>query len=78
MCRKIEIRDPNDIFKEKLNPREKEITRLIIDGLTNQGIAGKLGISVETVKKSIRNIMDKLGVSNRTQVAIAASQLGLV
>ena len=63
---------------EQLNPRETEIARLIIDGQTNQGIAIKLGVSVETVKKSIRNIMDKLKVSNRTQLAITASRLGLV
>lgn len=61
-----------------LNPREIEVAKLIIDGQTNQGIAVKLGVPTGTVKKSIRNIMNTLGVSKRTQVAVAASRMNLV
>ncbi len=43
-----------------LTPREKEILLLITQGMTNELIAGKLFISVQTVRNHIKNIYDKL------------------
>jgi two-component system, NarL family, response regulator LiaR len=46
-------------------------------GLSNQQIARNLLISTSTVKKHVRRIITKLGVSDRTQAAVRAIQLGL-
>lgn len=51
-----------------LTQREKEITELIMDGLTNQEIADKLFISIKTVKTHIYNIYQKLDIKNRTEL----------
>ena len=47
-------------------------------GLTNQGIATSLGISVETVKTHVVNAKDKLGARDRTQMAVMALLYGLI
>jgi len=51
---------------------------LLVEGLSNQHIAGRLGIGVETVKTHIKHILEKLAVSDRTQAAIKALKEGLV
>lgn len=61
-----------------LSEREMEVLRLIVEGLTNQGIADRLCLSVETIKTHVRHVMEKLGVSDRTQAAVKAIQVGLV
>jgi DNA-binding NarL/FixJ family response regulator len=69
---------------EKSNPasalssRELDVLRLVVDGSTNQEIADKLVLSVETVKTHMRHIMEKLAVSDRTQAAVKAMREGLI
>jgi DNA-binding NarL/FixJ family response regulator len=46
-------------------------------GLTNQQIARNLLMSTSTVKKHVRNVISKLGVSDRTQAAVRAVELGV-
>ena len=58
--------------------REREVIRLIAQGATNADIAARLQLSTATVKFHITNIMRKLGVTNRTAAARAATQRGLV
>jgi DNA-binding NarL/FixJ family response regulator len=67
---------PRSPFFEKLSPREIEVLRLIVRGLTNKNIARDLHISVSTVKKHVQSITTKLGVSDRVQAAVTASSLG--
>ena len=55
-----------------LTAREKEILILISKGLTNQGMAGRLFISEQTVRNHIKNIYDKLQVHSRAQVVMKA------
>jgi DNA-binding NarL/FixJ family response regulator len=55
-----------------LTPREKEILLLITQGMTNELIADKLFISVQTVRNHIKNIYDKLQVHSRAQVVVKA------
>ena len=55
---------------ETLTRREKEVARLIADGLSNKDVAGRLGMSEGTVKIHLHNIYSKLNVDNRTAVAI--------
>jgi DNA-binding NarL/FixJ family response regulator len=61
-----------------LTPREQEILMAIVAGYTNKDIAQKLSISVETVKHHLTNIFDKLGVSNRLELALFAIERKLI
>jgi NarL family two-component system response regulator LiaR len=61
-----------------LTQREVEVLRLIARGHTNRQIARSLFVSVSTVKKHVRSIILKLGVSDRTQAAVKANGLGLL
>jgi len=55
-----------------LTPRELEIVGVILAGCSNNDIAGKFKISEKTVKHHLTNIFDKLGVSNRLELALFA------
>jgi DNA-binding NarL/FixJ family response regulator len=61
-----------------LTPREVEILRLLARGRTNREIAEHLMFSVSTVKNHVQHIIAKLGVSDRTQAAVRAVELGLI
>lgn len=53
----------------QMTPREKEVIELILEGLSNKRIAKRLGIAPQTVKSHVRNIMDKLALHTRLQIA---------
>lgn len=55
-------------LKELLSKRELEIFDFVLKGYTNEQISEKLWISINTVKKHLRNMYEKLGVSNRTSL----------
>jgi DNA-binding NarL/FixJ family response regulator len=55
--------------KSALTPREREVVRLIADGLSNRQIAERLVISERTADRHVSNILSKLGVRTRAQVA---------
>jgi DNA-binding NarL/FixJ family response regulator len=61
-----------------LTPRETEVLRLLATGKTNRQLAGELHISLSTVKRHVERIIEKLGVSDRTQAAVRAGELGLL
>lgn len=63
---------------EPLSPRELDVIRLVAAGLTNEEVASELFISPETVKKHTGHIYGKLGVTNRTEAAARARDLGLL
>ena len=65
-------------WPEGLTEREREVVRLISEGLSNKDIADRLCISSITVRHHLTNIFDKLGVSNRQKLLIRAHQHGLV
>lgn len=56
---------------EQLSTRERDITRLVAQGLTNKEIASQLFLSEGTIRNKVLIIMDKLDVNNRTQLAVA-------
>lgn len=60
-----------------LTPRETQVLRLVALGLSNQEIADSLGISIETVKEHVQNLLRKLGVDDRTQAAVWAIRRGI-
>jgi DNA-binding NarL/FixJ family response regulator len=61
----------------ELTPQQFRVLGMIAEGLLNKQIAFELGVSEATIKAHMTAIMRKLGVSNRTQVALCASQLAL-
>lgn len=61
-----------------LTSRETQVLRHVALGLTNKEIARSLGISVETVKEHLQNILRKIAVNDRTQAAVWAVRKGLV
>ncbi len=64
--------------EDTLTERELFVLRLVASGATNQDIAEKLSISINTVKSHLKNILSKLQLENRTQAATYAIQHGLV
>lgn len=62
---------------ERLTARELSVLRLIAQGRTNREIASALMLSVGTIKIHVEHIIAKLGVSDRTQAAVRAIELGL-
>jgi DNA-binding NarL/FixJ family response regulator len=69
--------DEQALFTE-LTDRELDVLKLIATGLTNSQIAEKLVISENTVKGHVSNILSKLHLADRTQVAVYAWQRGIV
>ena len=70
-----------DLSESGIRPvslRELGVLKLIAAGLTNREIAEALVVSPETVKKHTGAIYSKLGVSNRTEAANKARELGLL
>lgn len=63
---------------EPLSPRELEVLALIVEGLSNQEVSDRLYISLATTKTHVRNILNKLAVTDRTQAAVQAMRRGLV
>lgn len=63
---------------DPLSEREREVLALMVEGLNNSEIAGRLVVSLSTVKFHISNILAKLGVDNRVAAVAAAIQKKLV
>ena len=63
---------------DSLTQRETEILRLVVEGLSNKAIAQALSVSENTVKYHMKNILQKLGVQNRTEAATHAIRAGLL
>ena len=61
-----------------LSAREIQVLELIVRGLANKQIAYNLNIAEHTVKNHVKNILNKLGVQDRTQAATGAIQRGIV
>ena len=61
-----------------LTPRELEIFKLIAQGLSNDEIAEKLCLALQTVKNHVRNVFLKFGVKTRLEVALRAIDIGLI
>jgi DNA-binding CsgD family transcriptional regulator len=63
---------------QPLSAREQEVLALIVEGLTNKEIGRRLNLSPDTVKNHVVHIIEKLGVSDRTQAAVTAIRMGLI
>jgi LuxR family maltose regulon positive regulatory protein len=72
---------PSELRPETQNPlttREMEILALMAGGASNQDIAGRLVVTVGTVKGHVNHILDKLEAHNRTEAVARARKLGLL
>ena len=67
-----------DAQLERLTPREKEVLRLMADGISSRDIAKELGISYTTVRTHIRSLGSKLGVHSKLEAIVKARELALV
>ena len=67
---RFHLATPSDV----LTQREREVLRLLIEGLTNRQIAEKLSVSTETIKSHVHHIMQKMSVHDRTQAAVIATK----
>jgi ATP/maltotriose-dependent transcriptional regulator MalT len=63
---------------EPLSDRELQVLRLLAAGKSNQQIADELVVVVDTVKKHVSHILDKLEAANRTQAVARARAMGLL
>lgn len=61
---------PDEAALAALTQREREVVRAIADGMTNAEVAGALFMSEGTVRNHISSILAKLGLHNRTQIAV--------
>ena len=64
--------DPEGELKADLTDREREVMSAVKRGMSNKEIAEQLNISINTVRSHIRNLLRKLDLTNRTQLAIYA------
>ena len=62
----------------QLSPREVDVLRLVAKGMSNKEIGAKLGVVEGTVKIHVANIFSKMGVSDRTEAIVLASQRGII
>jgi DNA-binding NarL/FixJ family response regulator len=69
--------EPTDQPALRLTQRQREVMVMVIDGLPNKDIASRFGVTEETVKHHLTRIFEKVGASNRLELAIFATQRGL-
>jgi DNA-binding NarL/FixJ family response regulator len=62
----------------ELSDREKDVLRLVAEGLTNRDIGGRLNLSENTIKYHLKNIMQKLHLKNRAQAVAFALSSGML
>ena len=63
---------------ELLNTRQREVLRLVAEGLSNREIAARTHLSEYTVKGYVEEILERLGARNRVHAAIVATKRGLI
>ena len=67
----------SSLLKEGISEREKDVLRLLVEGLTTIQIADKLCISVHTVKTHRKNMLAKCDVKNITELAVRCIKEGI-
>ena len=66
---------PSNLMQSvRMTKREKEIVELIAEGLANKEIAYKLSLSIYTIKSHVHNILEKMALNSRVQIALYAQE----
>lgn len=76
--REIAQRLAERLARPEPSPREREVLALIARGRSNKEVASDLGLSEDTVKRHVSNLMAKLGAQDRTQAVTEALRRGLI
>ena len=76
--REIAQRLADRLNRPEPSPREREVLALIAKGRSNKEVASDLGLSEDTVKRHVSNLMAKLGAQDRTQAVTEALRRGLI
>jgi len=74
--RAVDRQSPDVIRAVRMTPREREVIDLIAEGLSNKEIAGRLNLTTHTVKSHVHNILEKLALHSRLELAAHAHQEG--
>jgi DNA-binding NarL/FixJ family response regulator len=69
---------PEALESVRMTPREREVINLIAEGLSNKEIASRLNLATHTIKSHVRNVMEKLTLHTRLQIAAYAHHDGRV
>jgi DNA-binding NarL/FixJ family response regulator len=69
---------PSESLAAPLTDREREVLQALARGLSNREIADELVITEGTVKNHVSNLIEKLGVRDRTQAVLKGQELGLI
>ncbi|HEY70526.1 MAG TPA: helix-turn-helix transcriptional regulator [Anaerolineae bacterium] len=72
------LRAHSELLLDKLTPREQEVVRLTLRGLTNYQISDRLVISPETVKTHVRHALEKLGMRSKTELRMRWLEAGIL
>jgi DNA-binding NarL/FixJ family response regulator len=78
IAQKAAQRGNDDLIADAVHmtPRELEVIALIAQGLSNKEISKRLTIAADTVKSHVRNVMEKLALHTRLQIAAYANRQG--
>ncbi len=77
IAREVDGREPAQVLEDvRMTPREREVIDLIGEGLSNKEIAQRLNIATHTVKSHVRNVMEKLALHTRLQIAAYSHREG--
>jgi DNA-binding NarL/FixJ family response regulator len=64
----------NDSKPTALSPREREVFGLLLQGMSNQEIAARLGVCRKTIEKHLTNIYTKIGVTSRARAIVRGTE----
>ena len=77
IAREVDGQEPAQVLEDvRMTPREREVIDLIGEGLSNKEIAQRLNIATHTVKSHVRNVMEKLALHTRLQIAAYSHRAG--
>ena len=77
IAKEVEGQEPARVLEAvRMTPREREVIDLIGEGLSNKEIAQRLNIATHTVKSHVRNVMEKLALHTRLQIAAYSHREG--